>query len=941
MARTSSSMAGFPYAILLVMAVSCLGAPCRGQSLTNDTIWHNLTSLDNNATLPANDRLRLLLAWKKSSDSLHLPQDSVYARILHKIGALDANINGNYHAAIVSTLGAVRINLSGRKGASLNAAVTDLYNTAYFYDKMDLFKTALLYYDSGIRYAAHTPDIDHVIIDSRRSKAYIYFRMGDYEKAVEESDLGIGAALERKDSSRYLSLLDQQAQSLYFQDNLTAAWNAVQTAIPLGRTLHEDFYLASAYKTEALIYARQRKFARAELSFRECIAERIKSREFWQVAGDYNDLGNFYSDSLRSYGQSINAFLTAIQYAKKEGDSTRMARISLNLGRIYNYQRKYDQSMSFYLQAIRYLKISGGSDPRGNPTMEELSPIGDKELLQILFSSKTTLLLGMYKKTRERQWLTACLKTATLNDSLIMEIRHEQVGEQSKLYWRDRTRSFFSDALEACYWANDDKLAFYFMEKSRSVLLQDKLNEAGAGALLPPIEEARQDSLRTNILGLQEQLGALTDTLAEFRLLRIKWLQAKEQLAQFIASLESRYPNYYQYKYADKVRSLAELQQYLAAKGQRFVEYFIEDTTNFALCITPHSSRFIRIDSWRLDDSITRFLKTCSDEGVLNTGFHDFLTSANTLYRLLFAPFGLRGGRVIICQDNYLLPFEALSKDPVKPDFLVRDYAFSYVYSARYLMNGFENLPGKGDFLGIAPVGFGAYRGLPDLKRSEEALRACAGHYQQSNLLLNGEASRANFMREVSDYTVTTILTHAKAGSSGDEPQLFMKDSVIHLSELQILDKPATRLIILSACETNAGKNRSGEGIFSLARGFSAAGIPAVAATQWEADEQAIYSISEKFNEYIAQGLNKDEALQKAKLYYMLTDKKGSILPCYWADMILIGNTDPIRFSDRSKTGWGRTGLTRLTRWLAIIGILAACLILFRFYRRRARTLSR
>jgi CHAT domain-containing protein len=153
-----------------------------------------------------------------------------------------------------------------------------------------------------------------------------------------------------------------------------------------------------------------------------------------------------------------------------------------------------------------------------------------------------------------------------------------------------------------------------------------------------------------------------------------------------------------------------------------------------------------------------------------------------------------------------------------------------------------------------------------------------------------------------------------------------MNDSVIHLSELQLLGKPAASLVILSACQTNAGKNRSGEGVFSLARGFSAVGIPAVAATQWMADEAAIYSISQKFNEYIFQGMNKDEALRKAKLYFMFEDRRGSMLPCYWADMVLIGNTEPVSFSGGRGMGWG-----------AEVVVTVILLILFGFYWVRVR----
>jgi CHAT domain-containing protein len=305
-----------------------------------------------------------------------------------------------------------------------------------------------------------------------------------------------------------------------------------------------------------------------------------------------------------------------------------------------------------------------------------------------------------------------------------------------------------------------------------------------------------------------------------------------------------------------------------------------------------------------VEDRVVRFLKFCSDENALNRDFPGFLSCANDLYNLLLKPFALPAGRVIVCQDNYLVPFEALSADAKKADFLIKNYSFSYVYSARYLMNRYEPVAGKGDFLGIAPVNFTSHAGLPDLNLSEGALRSCSEPYNRVKLLMHADANRKNFMGQVCDYNTTTILTHARADSPDDEPLLFMNDSVIRLSELQLLRKPASKLIILSACQTNVGENRNGEGIFSLARGFSAAGIPAVAATQWMADEAAIYSISQKFNEYLFLGMKKDEALQKAKLFYIFDDKRGSLLPCYWADMILIGSTEPVEFSKGMGMGW-------------------------------------
>ena len=226
-------------------------------------------------------------------------------------------------------------------------------------------------------------------------------------------------------------------------------------------------------------------------------------------------------------------------------------------------------------------------------------------------------------------------------------------------------------------------------------------------------------------------------------------------------------------------------------------------------------------------------------------------------------------------------------------------------------MNPSTELTGKGDFLGIAPVNFSSYKELPDLKLSDVALKQCSDAYHRKKLLLYKDASRENFIRQVSSYSTATIFSHARADSTDNEPTLFMSDSAIRLSELPMLNKAATNLIVLSACQTNAGRSLTGEGVYSLARGFSAVGIPAVAATQWVADNRAIYIISEKFNQLIAGGMNKDEALQKAKLSYIQNGEKDKILPYYWADLILIGNSDPIHFS----TGYKITGCSSRSCW--------------------------
>jgi len=283
-----------------------------------------------------------------------------------------------------------------------------------------------------------------------------------------------------------------------------------------------------------------------------------------------------------------------------------------------------------------------------------------------------------------------------------------------------------------------------------------------------------------------------------------------------------------------------------------------------------------------------------------------------------------------VCTDDMVIPFDALCTDAAGKNFLLNAYSFSYVYSARYLMKHFNNVKAKGDFLGFAPVSFASQLNVINLKNAAIALHASATYYPDYKLFTGQNATRRNFFNYVSSYSVVSIFSHARADTTDSEPVLFMHDSLIYLSELQLLNRPATELVLLSACQTNVGKSATGEGVYSLARGFATAGISAVAATLWKADEQTIYNISEKFNEYLSEGMNKDEALQKAKLYFIKNNTNSEkLLPYYWANMILIGNADSIKF----ETAGNHNDLWIITA----AGVLLLALIFF-FIRRNKKS---
>jgi CHAT domain-containing protein len=458
--------------------------------------------------------------------------------------------------------------------------------------------------------------------------------------------------------------------------------------------------------------------------------------------------------------------------------------------------------------------------------------------------------------------------------------------------------------MEACYLAHNSELAFFFMEKSRAVMLNDKLNELGASAYLPESEKIKEQEYRRKLLTAQQEWASVPNTTAN-ETQPLQLLQAKEDFERYIQSLEKKYPAYYQYKYAEDVPSLQALQQYLAVDNKSFVHYFLSDTIAYMLSITPIQATLQKVAAPVFNyDQITAFLNLCADKQMLNNNYSTFAALSNKLYTALFQPLPIPDGKVIICADNFLLPFEAFCKDTQGRQFLVKEYIFSYVYSARNLLKNIASFPAEGNFIGFAPVSFQPYLDVPDLKESAISLEETANHYSHTQLFTGTQATKENFIHHIAPYRVVNVFSHASADTTFSEPLLYMQDSVIKLSELQFTPEQATRLVILSACETNVGKHAGGEGIYSLARGFASAGIPAVAATLWKADEQAIYAISKKFNQYLSQGMPKDEALQQAKLDLLTNSSIEKSLPYFWASMIIIGNTEPIKFAESTNTWW-------------------------------------
>lgn len=863
----------------------------------NSTVRERFETIENNIRFTNGEKLLLLYRLEAEADSVGIAKDIVYAKMLSKIGLYEFLEHENYDKAVEYTQRALSLNKKLNSPASRFEEVGNYFNLGFYYDRMHFFSKALNYYDSTIVIGSKVSGRNDRVLDARLGKIYIYFRIGDYQRGVEESTGGIVTALSLGDSLRYIDFLNQRGQAFFFQDESKQALADIQLVIPMAKRFHQPYRLASAFKMKGFIEAKNKNFGAAEADFLEAVRQRKITESMGQIAGDYNDLANFCFDSLKNFQKARTYYQQGIYYAEKADDSIRLARLSLNLGRTFINENGFPEAEKYLLQAFAYLRIH---EVKGVlQGMKGLSvvqtPNLNKELLIYLLQNKTFLLLRQYEQRKEKSFLNNAVHTALVTDSVITQLRHEQVGEQSKLYWRDRTRDFFAAAIRVCYLNNDAPLAFYFMEKSRAVLLSDKLKEIGAAAHLSE-DDSRMGQLYTHRVAEAElKIRELSPYAAGYETQRLQLIQAKDSLLRYIKNLEQKYPVYYQYKYADRVPTISYLQTYLKQNDENFVHYFVGDSLIYMLAISPDRIKMLNMPSKGLMHKLAELTAYCSDKQRLNNDYSGFIAVSQQVYQNIFKPLELPPGRVILCTDNFLFPFEALIGGKAGSSFLVNDYAFSYVYSAEHLLKSFDPKSATGNFVGFAPVAFSPYLKMPELKQSAFFLKQSASYYNKELIYTDIAASRANFMKIVSSYNIVNVFSHAVADTGNTEPLLYFQDSVLYLSDLQLLNRPATRFIMLSACQTNVGKYAAGEGVYSLARGFASVGIPAVAATLWKADEKTVYEISEKLNEYLAGGMRKDEALQKAKLLFMANGGKEKSLPYYWANMVLMGNPEPVQ----------------------------------------------
>jgi hypothetical protein len=193
-------------------------------------------------------------------------------------------------------------------------------------------------------------------------------------------------------------------------------------------------------------------------------------------------------------------------------------------------------------------------------------------------------------------------------------------------------------------------------------------------------------------------------------------------------------------------------------------------------------------------------------------------------------------------------------------------------------------------------------------KASELTNRAEAARVAQaiagSRAYVGRQATERAFKSEGGDYRVLHFATHFL---SDDRQPLYSRIVLSQQDEdeedgyLQTYEIFNTHLnadlVVLSACNTGLGKLSKGEGLVGISRAFLYPGVPSLVVSLWSVDDEATSELMESFYHYVRSGMNKRQALRRAKLDYLEAATDRGRDPFFWAPFILVGDGSLIRLS--------------------------------------------
>jgi CHAT domain-containing protein/outer membrane protein assembly factor BamD (BamD/ComL family) len=719
------------------------------------------------------------------------------------------------------------------------------------------------------------------------------------------------------------------ANTYFDHKEFSKALPIYEKAIEIGSHSRNPQTLIVPLNNLASTYAHTNNPDTAEIIYRRALNINLNSKRIRQfgLMATYMQMGDYYLlyDNIDSARYCFEKSIEVVENMAFPGPIARGATYAW-LARTETKAGNLEKALNLIQDAIMVLEHSfQDEDLYSNP---DLSKTFNNDFLYEYLEVKADIFFLRYQDTRNLEDLEESQKLYLMVDSLTNEIRNGPYSSRTKLLV---SRSFKRTAGSAIRnsqilhdLTKDDKfisMAFSFMEKNRYAELYSnvaKLKTLENEGTLDSVYNKEQELIyeivsRRRKLSLDQEDSMKTSLSAEL----FGFLIEFEELQ---ANLTNDLPSYQQVNY-NSLLSLEDVEERLEASSQIF-EYFIGDSLINIITITQSGSNLYSIPlTSELNNEILHLqtlISSFDSNRNLDELYNEYSQLSFKIYNQLIGDYlNEKTEEIIISLDGFLtqLPFEAfvvrLGKSSFRnEDYLLSEYDISYVFSINLTFtNPAPDFLKRPTFVGFAYSGglressIDSRKTIAEIPYSAEEVNAIKNSFNRNvKILIGSEATETSFKNLAGDYNILHLAVHGDGDTldANNSRLIFRMDSltnddgILYAHELYNLPFNNLRMAVLSACESGIGKEYPGEGIFSMARGFTYAGCPTTIMSLWTTNDATTAQIMELFYEYLDDGFSTSQALRSAKLEYIRSSKAGFAHPEYWAALVPMGDSKPI-----------------------------------------------
>jgi len=630
--------------------------------------------------------------------------------------------------------------------------------------------------------------------------------------------------------------------------------------------------LGVAYNQHGDILGMLGKFDSAEAEYRRAI-------DFWERVAPGSDRHAYTIHNLGRIAEMRGDKLTAKKYfkaavdvrARSQPESQFEAHDLVSLG---SAEKDLDELSPAREHLQRAIDIYARSAPQSGDYARALHAFG--QLLQ-----------------KEGKSVQATSLLCQAEHILDLQRQRVSASHESQAQYAAKFAEIPRDCSEAQIKAGDVKSAFEVIEASRARALREHMlfrDEVSASAL-PAALKSRRGDLYESRAQLEGDLAGARPEERESVERKLVTLMREEQA--WLGDVRSRAPRYAALLEARKT-DLSRIQTSLP-RGTAALSYLLGEHGTYAFVLSgkDHQLDVIKIDVSQTDierialDLRTRILRRepmSTFEAVLR---RDYDLLIRPVEKLLASD-----TRLLIVPDKgmQLVPFAALQD--AAGQFVADRWSIAVSPS---VSSAIESSRDRDDSVHgqLLAVGVAAPHSLlidavlgelPVLPNAEREANLVAEAYGRSHarVVLGKEATESIIRASAETATILHVAAHAYFDSQRPiETALLLNpdassiesgdDGVVHAWEVMAhWHLKRASLVVLSACDTAAGKELANEGLVGLARAFQFAGAETVVATLWPiADEPTSSLMKDMYerivvNDYVTDALRQAQRLARA-----------------------------------------------------------------------------